>query len=193
MKIYRKMKFYTEKLQIGDQIKVNLKEFGKFTATVQKVQDDGYLFMFDECVAKHVMNEDGTNKGGYSESDLCRWINEELLPAFPRKIRDRMSYISIPSYGQMFGHDEFYDTRIEQDYDEQFELMKNIKNRISTYNNEPILTHLRNRVEPSDYHFAAVNAYGGAVSSSASYADIGVRPIFFLKKEGVSNVEKVSG
>ena len=164
MKIYRKMKFYTEKLQIDDQIKVNLKGIGKFTATVQKVQDDGYLFMFDECVAKHVMNEDGTNKGGYSESDLCRWINEELLPAFPRKIRDRMSYISIPSYGQMFGHNNFYDACVEQDYDEQFELMKNIKNRISIYDNEPISNYLINRLESSDY-------------ASASF---GVRPIFFL-------------
>lgn len=178
MKIYRKMKFYTEKLQIGDQIKVNLKEFGKFTATVQKVQDDGYLFMFDECVTKHVMNEDSTNKGGYSESDLCHWINEELLPAFPRKIRDRMSYISIPSYGQMFGHNNFYDACVEQDYDEQFELMKNIKNRIGIYDNEPISNYLINRLESSDYCFAAVN-YGGTAYAGASVS-FGVRPIFFL-------------
>ena len=179
MKIYRKMKFYTEKLQIGDQIKVNLKEFGKFTATVQKVQDDGYLFMFDECVAKHVMNEDSTNKGGYSESDLCRWINEELLPSFPRKIRDRMSYISIPSYGQMFGHNDFYDACIEQDYDEQFELMKNIKNRIGIYDNKSITNYLSNRLEGSDYSFAYVGNHGTTGYGNASNT-LGVRPIFFL-------------
>ncbi len=179
MKIYRKMKFYTEKLQIGDQIKVNLKGFGKFTATVQKVQDDGYLFMFDECVAKHVMNEDETKKGGYSESDLWNWINEELLPAFPRKIRDRMIYISIPSYGQMFGHDKFYDDYVEPDHDEQFELMKNIRNRICTYKNRSITNYLSNRLEGSDYCLAIVNSSGNLYYSSASRSH-GVRPIFFL-------------
>ena len=179
MKIYRKMKFYTEKLQIDDQIKVNLKGIGKFTATVQKVQDDGYLFMFDECVAKHVMNEDGTNKGGYSESDLCRWINEELLPAFPRKIRDRMSYISIPSYGQMFGHDEFYDEYVEQDYDDQFESMKNVKNRFSVYNNETIRTFLINKFKTA-YPYFACAGYDGDMASGDALDSLGVRPIFFL-------------
>ena len=183
MKIYRRTKLYTNELRIGDQIKVKLKGFGKFTATVQKIQDDGYLFMFDECITERFMNENGTNKGGYSESDLCRWMNEELLYAFPKKIRDRLSYISIPSYGQMFGHDEFYDKYIEQDNDEQFELMKKIQNRIGIYNNETTFNYLINRLcSPSAASNFAGVGYVGVVDGRNASLSFGVRPIFFLVK-----------
>ena len=185
---------FNKDLQIGDQIEVDLNGFGKFTATVQKIHDDGYLFMFDECIAINAMNENWSNGGIYEKSDLCRWLNEEVLDSFPKSIRDRLSYISIPSYGQMFGHDEFYDKYIEQDNDEQFELMKKIQNRIGIYNNETIYTFLRNRFEYSSTgsDFTIVS-YGGFATNSPASNSFGVRPIFFLKKEGVPNVEKVSG
>lgn len=61
MKVTRKVTFKTNEVCVGDQITVKLNGFGKFTATAQKVTDKGILFLFDEIIAKHPMNESETN------------------------------------------------------------------------------------------------------------------------------------
>ena len=52
LKVTRKVEFKTEDFCVGDQISVKLKGFGKFTATVQKITDEGVLFMFDEEIGR---------------------------------------------------------------------------------------------------------------------------------------------
>ena len=47
-----------QQIQMGDQIVVSLAEFGEFTATAQKITEKGVLFMFDDCIAEHQMNDD---------------------------------------------------------------------------------------------------------------------------------------
>ena len=63
-------------------------------------------------------------------------MNEELFEAFPDDLKELMvqfdngDNLTLPSYGQMFGHDDFYEDAMEPDQDEQLELMKNRKNRV---------------------------------------------------------------
>ena len=180
MKVLRKQELETSSIQVGDQIIIQLTGFGEFTATAQKITDKGTLFLFDDCVAESIMNAGGTNKGGYEKSDLCKWINDVLLAVFPKDLRNRISDLSIPTYGQMFGHDRYNDV-MEPDNDEQLSLMKKRKNRIADFDDDYEWYWLKNatKKEVSAAAFAIVNHYGTAYYTGASYS-YGVRPAFLL-------------
>lgn len=183
MKVTRKVTFKTNEVCVGDQITVRLSGFGKFTATAQKVTDKGILFLFDEVIARHPINESNTNKGGFDESDMKRWLRDTVLPAFPEKFRCRVTDITLPTYGQIFGHDydkDFY-AYFEPDEDEPFDLMKRRGNRVCDFENDWCWWWLRNatKQDVSSASFAYVLGYGGTASNAASYS-FGVRPEFWL-------------
>ena len=183
MKVTRKVQFKTNEICVGDQITVRLSGFGKFTATAQRVTDKGILFLFDEVITRHPMNETNTNEGGFDKSDMCRWLRETVLPAFPEKLRTRIREITLPTYGEIFGHDDFYEN-FEPDDDEQFELMKRRGNRVCDFEDDWwCWWWLRNATKRSvsSASFAAVASRGAAGSNGAS-GSCGVRPEFWLVK-----------
>ena len=57
-------------IKVGDKLMVPLGKLGNFTATAQAITEDKVLFLFDDYVANRPMNENGSNDGGYSQSDL---------------------------------------------------------------------------------------------------------------------------
>jgi hypothetical protein len=166
-----------------------LAEFGEFTATAQKITDKGTLFLFDDCVTKQPMNEKSTNKGGFKKSDLKKWIDDVLLPAFPDNLRSRIENLTIPTYGQIFGHDDWYNNIIEPDNDDRFPLMTKRKNRSADFENDYAWYWLQNATkkelsaaylkELSAACFANVAYDGDADYGNASYSR-GVRPVFLL-------------
>lgn len=181
MKVLRKQELETTVIQEGDQIIVQLTGFGEFIATAQKTTDKGTLFLFDDCVAERSMNKKNTNKGGYEESDLCEWINTVLLNAFPEDIKTRIGNIAIPTYGQLFGHDDFYYMHLESDEDTLFPLMQNRRDRIVYFKNDYRWYWMQNATknELSAAYFAVV--YGRGYASYSGAADsLGVRPVFLL-------------
>lgn len=182
MKITRKVQFKTSEICVGDQINVKLRGFGKFTATAQKVTDKGILFLFDDVIARHSMNETNTNEGGFDKSDMCRWLCEAVLPAFPEKLRTRIREITLPTYGEIFGHDDFYEN-FEPDDDEQFEFMKRRGNRVCDFEDDCCCWWLRNATKRvvSSACFALVSGLGRAGYAGASSSG-GVRPVFWLVK-----------
>lgn len=186
MKVMRKQELEVQdiqKIQVGDQIVIPLAEFGEFTATAQKINDKGVLFIFDDCVAEQQMNNDWTNKGGYAKSHMKKWIDTVLLNAFPEELQGRIKDLALPTYGMMFGHDDWYERAIEPDNDEQLPLMAKRKNRIADFNDDYEWYWLQNATK-KDYsaaHFASVNADGSTDYYYASYS-CGVRPVFWLVK-----------
>ena len=180
IKVLRKQVTETKKLMVGDQISVKLKGFGKFTATVQKITDEGVLFMFDEAIARHYMNESSTNEGGFDKSDMKKWLDNVVLKAFPKKLRNAVSCITLPTYGEIFGHDDFYEN-FEPDNDEQFTLMKERRNRVAYLHNDWCWWWLRNttKKEVSSAVFARVGGNGSADCYDATDSG-GVRPEFWL-------------
>ncbi|MBS6180518.1 MAG: hypothetical protein KH921_06995 [Erysipelotrichaceae bacterium] len=180
MKVTRKMQFKTEDICVGDQITVKLAGFGKFTATAVKVTDRGVKFLFDEVVARHVMNKERTNEDGFDASDLKKWLDSVLLPAFPNKLRTRVRGLTIPTYGEIFGHDDFYEN-FEPDEDEQYELMKRRGNRVCDFEGDWCWWWLRNatKKDVSSAYFAYVSNDGSAGCDNASLSH-GVRPEFWL-------------
>ena len=181
MKVLRKRALEVKNIKAGDQIIVQLTGFGEFTATAQKITEKGTLFLFDDCVTEQPMNNKNTNEGGYEKSDLCKWVNTILLKAFPKDMRNGISNLSIPTYGQMFGHDDWYDRVMAPDNDEQLPLMSKRKNRIADFNNTYEWYWLQNatKKEFSASHFANVYTSGLTFYATAS-ASLGVRPAFVL-------------
>ena len=135
----------TKEIVVGDQILVSLAELGDFTATAHKITDKGVLFIFDDYVTSRPMNNKNTNKGGYEKSDLKKWIDCVLLEAFPEELKNRIADLSIPTVGELFGHDdEWNNEHFEPDTDEQLLLMKERRNRVAYLNNEWEWGWLRN-------------------------------------------------
>lgn len=164
MQVIRTTTIETKDFQIGDRISIELNGFGVFTATVHKITDVGALIIFDEYVTSRPMNDDWTNEGGFEKSDLKKWINTTLLPAFPENLQSHIRELSIPSVGEMFGHDDEWNERtFEADSDEQLPLMKKRCNRVAYLNDNWEWGWLRNATKKnvSAAHFALVDSYGG--------------------------------
>lgn len=183
MVVYKKCKMmvHPRDIKVGDQIEVPLDGIGTFMATAHQITDEGILFIFDDCIARKPMNSKGGSKGGYEKSELAEWMESTLYNAFPEELKKRLRYVTLPSYSQMFGHDEWYEKAIEPDKDEQLPLMKIRKNRICTYENDNYWYWLKNATK-EDYSsecFAYVTFLGDAFYYySVNYG--GVRPVFLI-------------
>ena len=170
--------------ELGDKTFMELDGLGEFAATVHKVTDDKIMLIFDDYVAKRPMNESGTNKGGFEDSDLNKWLHTEFVKALPYSIRVRLTDVTIPTVGEMFGWDDERDrNNFEADNDKQLPLMKQRRNRVAYYNNKCKCGWLRNatKKEFSSAIFARVNGNGNANCGGASYS-IGIRPEIWLVK-----------
>ena len=185
MKVLRKQEIETTNIQVGDQIVIPLAELGEFTATAHKVTDEGIMFIFDEYVTCRPMNNRSTNKGGFEKSDLKKWMDTVLLMAFPEELRDKIYGLTLPTVGQIVGHEDEWDNKnLEPDSDEQLPLMKECKNRIACFEDQLTWGWLRNatKEEFSSALFAYVNFNGDSNYYYASDSR-GVRPEFWLVKQ----------
>lgn len=170
--------------EVEDKTTIKLDGLGEFAATVHKVTDDKVMLIFDDYVAKRPMNESGTNKGGFEDSDLNKWLHTEFVKALPYSIRARLTDVTIPTVGEMFGWDDEWDrNHFEADNDKQLPLMKQKRNRVAYYNNECECGWLRNatKKEFSSAYFAHVGNDGFTHCYGASNSR-GVRPEIWLVK-----------
>lgn len=170
--------------EVGDKTTIKLDGLGEFAATVHKVTDDKVMLIFDDYVAERPMNESDTNKGGFEYSDLNEWLHTEFVKAIPYSIRARLTDVTIPTVGEMFGWDDEWNRNyFEADNDKQLPLMKQRRNRVAYYNNECECGWLRNatKKEFSAADFAGVNFRGDSNYNYASNSG-GVRPEIWLVK-----------
>ena len=185
MKVLRKQEIDTANIQVGDQMVIPLAELGEFTATAHKVTDEGVMFIFDDYVTRRPMNNRNTNKGGFEKSDLKKWMDTVLYMAFPEELRDKIYGLTLPTVGQIVGHEDEWDNKnLEPDTNEQLPLMKKCKNRIACFEDQLAWGWLRNatKEEFSSANFARVGGSGTATSDGAS-GSLGVRPEFWLVKQ----------
>lgn len=160
MKVLRKQEIETANIQVGDQVIIPLAEIGEFSATAHKVTDEGIMFIFDEYITRRPMNSKNTNKGGFEKSELKKWMDTVLLMTFPEELRDKIYGLTLPTVGQIVGHeDEWDNNNLEPDTDEQLPLMTERKNRVAYFKNDSSWGWLRNatKEEVSSAHFAGVN------------------------------------
>lgn len=172
-------------IQVGHQIRIPIDGFGTFNATAEEVTDSTILFIFDDIVTRKPMNETNSNAGGFKGSQLYKWLQEVLLPAFPDYLRERISELTIPTIGQVSGWSDAWDKEhFESDNDQQLSLMKDRKHRIALFEEDFAWYWLQNASckDWSSANFAFVYSYGFTGYSGASNS-VGVRPAFRLVKE----------
>lgn len=181
MKVLRKQEVSIQavsEFKVEDQI-----EIGKYTATCQKVTQKGALFLLNQYLdTTYPMNRENTNEGGYEASDLRKELQkEEVLDIFS-SVRDGMvpfkngDLLRIPYAEELFGDNRYY----EPSGKEQWELMKDRKNRIADREGENYeWGWLQNKRKSSGSFFAVVD-YDGYTSYSGASNSGGVRPVFRL-------------
>lgn len=193
MKIYREVNYHIKSsdLRLGDRIDVYLSDLGVFKATVQDVVKDDennltyVTFMFDKCICDRCMNAARTNLGGYDTSDMKSWLDDTVFNLFPDELKNIMTRLTLPTYEMIFGVDEWGKRSLKITNDTQFVLMKDRRNRVSDFCNEPDSYWVRNPASQSidAESFGLVYADGTPSLSSAVYP-YGVRPIFTIEVEG---------
>lgn len=180
MKVLRQTEIETNEFRVSDQVRV-----GHYTATCQTVTPKGALFLLDQYLDEaYPMNEEDDNGGGYMASDLRERLNSDgVLDAF-KDIRGRMvpfengDLLRIPFYGEVFGQEDA--EYFEPDGCDQWELMKDRKNRIAFRQNRWEWGWLQNKRKGSAADFCYVGDYGDANGWGASNS-LGVRPAFLIK------------
>lgn len=183
MKITRKTEIETTEVQVGDQIQV-----GKYTATCQAIPGQGLaLFLLDQYLDKGMAyNSKNTNRGGYAGSDVRRDLNSpdvlKIFEGMPLVPHENGDLLRLPFYGEMFGHDEWYNSgAIEPDNAEQWPLMVDRRNRTANREGEPYeWGWLQNTYQQSAALAARVSCSGSAAGWNASHV-LGVRPAFIIK------------
>ena len=182
MKVERMTEIETPFIKVGDRIHVD-----HYTATCQEITPKGALFLLDQYLDKaYQMNPANTNEGGYEESDLRETLrSKEILDLFDDWV-DRMvpfdngDLLRIPFFSEIFGQEnaEYF----EPDGCEQWELMKDRKNRIAFWQNCWEWGWLQNKRKGSATDFCSVTYYGYAGTWYASHVN-GVRPVFQISNE----------
>lgn len=169
-------------LSEGDQIPVTLKNDDKILLDFTHDQNGKAYFVFHNFYGKHQMNETPTNKGGWRDSEMRRYVTEKILPLLPddlaevivptkiRQIRDGKEQVSkdklfLLSCAQVFGRH----WNAEPD-DTQLEIFKLGTNRVKgdTKGNAD-WWWLRSGGNSSSY-FQYVNSGGSYSSDYANFA-----------------------
>ena len=187
MKVMRKMETLvngeTGGFKVGDQIHVGK----RYTATCQKVEKSGVIFMFDQYLDEaHVMNHQKTNAGGYEASDLRKFLKEFVTNSMFDEVREMMvpfkktgDLLRIPMAEEMFGPEKAHEYYEILSFEKQWPLMKDRRNRLAFRgeNQDKECGLLQNKC--GDSYFTVINYYGDWDYYN-SYVLMGVRVVFRL-------------
>ena len=154
-------------------------------------------FVLKDCIGEpHVMNKQPTNKGGYMNSELRRYVLDELLPLFPDalrsafiprtmsefidgKAREYTDTLWIPSAADVLG-DAAGDYWEADPSGEQLRIFERERDRVKEVAGKGTYPWwLRSAFRNSSNYFARVSTNGNVFSSSANYS-LGVAPGFDL-------------
>ena len=179
MKIERMTEIETSDIEVGDRIHVD-----HYTATCQEITQKGALFLMDQYLDEPMaMNRNNSNQGGYEKSDLREALQSEDVLKLFSGIREWMvpfdngDLLRIPFFSEIFGQEdaEYFETA----GCEQWELMKDRKNRNAFRQNCLEWGWLQNKRKGSAADFALVANRGYAVCATA-LGSAGVRLTFLI-------------
>ena len=151
-------------IRIGDWARVPLAGFGTFAVTAHKAAGAGVLFLFDRCVALRRADESAGRADG--DAGLQEWLDTSLYEAFPDCLKGRITGLSVPSVGEVFGDGA----------DGRLPLMEKYAGRIAYYGGSAVPIWLRGPGGPGQPPFVLMNCSGSAYSSRTHGARGGVPP-----------------
>ena len=130
--------------KVGDEISDNLSSGQKMVYVVADITEEEVKFVSKDLLPERVVwNESGRNTGGFKESDLCRYLNEDIWAILPEELKEVIGEreclqivegkeerfklkLWLPSEFEVFG--EGWASEVEEG--QQFELFKDPRNRV---------------------------------------------------------------
>ena len=129
METKRMTRIYDDSFNVGDIISFTLESGEEAEVMAMKAEKDGMVFAFCDCIAE----AKPMRRGDFS---LPEWLNEELVNKMPAEIKDKLVPFEDGSLMRLMSEMEVFGERIfssENEVDEQYEPMKNRKNRVAGY------------------------------------------------------------
>lgn len=187
-----------EVLEVGSEFPLSLEAdadnendvFEQLTVQAVHVTKEGrVMVVVRDCMEKmHAMNDYATNKGGWKDSAMRKYLNEDVLPRLPkelqamivpRTIRQKIDgeevqmqdKLWLPSFTEMFGADAAAEWAPCDLGDEQFELFDSERSRVKEVPGKGTWWYwLRSPDAGNSLYFCLVNSNGDANASTASAA-----------------------
>ena len=184
-----------DSLQLYDEFRCDLSNGNRATFVLINETDEYLTFCSKDCMTRHRMNDNASNKGGIADSEMQKYLDTEIWNLLPdglkniisetrRKYKDGdqikefdtklflLSASEVFEKGDCYGEEELYD---------QIEYFKDEKNRVKCIDKETANWWLSSPLAGNSTGFCYVGTSGGANNASASSA-IGVVPCFCIKK-----------
>lgn len=174
-----------EVLNSGDNIPVTLKNGEEVSFDIGKDESGKIYFVMHNCLKESKpMNNKYTNKGGWEESDMRRYLNEEVIKLLPDELqeiikptkivqvwrdkrRETEDKLFLLSRTQVFGKDTNYEA-IEPE-DSQMDIFKTKRNRVKEcdgygwwWERSPYYDNSGNFCFVSSFGFSAANFADGS-------------------------------
>ncbi len=131
-------------IQVGDEVADELNTGEKIVYVAANIDQDGVIFISKDCLEQRTQwNKNGYNNGGFKESDICRFLNEDVWNRLPDELKAVISEreclqmvdgevttyplkLWLPTEYEVFEDDWASEAKEGQ----QFELFKDPRNRI---------------------------------------------------------------
>lgn len=187
-----------EVLEVGSEFPISLEAdadnendvFEQLTAQVaHATKECRVMVVIKDCTGQmHAMNDHATNEGGWKDSAMRKWLNEDVLHRLPkelqamivpRTIRQKINgeevqmqdKLWLPSFTEMFGADAAAEWAPCDLGDEQFELFDSERSRVKEVPGRGTWWYwLRSPYASSSASFCLVISDGRANFSFASFA-----------------------
>lgn len=186
-----------EVLKSGDNIPVTLKNGEEVSFDIGKDESGKIYFIMHNCLKEtKPVNGGCTNKGGWEESDVRRYLNEEVIELLPDELREIIKPTKIVqvwdgkrretedklfllSMTQVCGKHENY--KAIEPNDSQIDIFENQRERVKECEEveEVYYWWLRSPYSSYAHYFCYVSAIGTVNVSDASLS-LGVAPAFCL-------------
>ena len=186
-----------EVLKSGDNIPVTLKNGDEVSFDIGKDESGKIYFVMHNCLKEtESMNGDCTNRGGWEESDMRKYLNEEVINLLPDELqeiikptkivqvwdgkrRETEDKLFLLSRTQVFGKHENYEA-IEPN-DSQIDIFKSPRERVKECEEVEDVYYwwLRSPYSSNSGYFGGVSTGGTVYYYSADYS-LGVAPAFCI-------------
>lgn len=195
LKTVQAQKNLTEILELGSEFPILLEGDAREQLTGQVVhttREGRAMVVMKDCMGQmHEMNDCATNKGGWKDSAMRKFLNEDVLPRLPeelqamivpRTIRQKIDgeevqtqdKLWVPSFTEMFGAEAAAEWAPCDLGDEQFELFASERSRVKEVPGRGTWWYwLRSPYASNSTVFCVVDSSGAANNDYASSA-IGV-------------------
>lgn len=153
------------------------------------------VFWFRRIIGRHYMNSDNTNKGGFRDSDMNAYLNDEVFALLPDELQSviavhktiqKIEDENVETEGRLFLM-SVYEGRGANDWaeyngiDKQFPFFEERRNRVAyDEDGDPVWYWTADPSAANTTHFCLFAHPGDSHRNGAAY-DGGVAPLFVIK------------